>query len=516
MVPGKRVEKPSRERCCNTAKEDEMVDPNENDPESRLALVLFRSSLLLQQGDFARAAGIAPGQYTIYERGERPTPRHVLEKAAVAAGFPLYLLDLLLWVIRSFRAVARGKSRADRAFAEGFFAELVSLIRQAVDVILTPAQAARPAGIALPVAEDRMAAAALWANLEPCTAAERHMLVEELTEYRTWALCERVARESVNAAPNQPKDALELAELALLIAELLPGEATFRSRLQGYAWAHVGNGRHVCNDLPGADEAIARARKLWEAGAAGDPGLLNEAWLPGLEAYLRRSQRRFGEALKRIDEALLLDQGELKGDILLTKAIIHETLGDPEASIAALTEAAPLVDPGRQPRNAFGLRFNLLVALCSLERFAEAEPKLSEVKALAERLGGALDLTRYSWLQGKVAAGLRRLATAQACFERVRKVFAERGLTFDYALVSLELALILLEQGRTGEVRTLAEEMLAIFQAQQVEREALAALRLFCDAAKQETATVELTRRVVKFLYRAQHDPELRFEWEGA
>ncbi|MFY9821204.1 MAG: hypothetical protein WAM82_07470 [Thermoanaerobaculia bacterium] len=490
-----------------------MMDPNENDPESRLALVLFRSSLLLQQGDFARAAGIAPGQYGFYERGERPTPRHVLEKAAVAAGFPLYLLDLLLWVIRSFRAVARGKSRADRAFAEGFFAELVSLIRQAADVILTPARAARPARIALPVAEDRVEAAALWANLEPCTAAERRMLVEELAEYRTWALCERVARESVAAAANQPAEALDLAELALLIAELAPGEALWRRLLQSYAWAHVSNSRRVCNDLPGAEEAMARAWQLWEAGAAGDTGLLNEAWLPRLEASLRRDQRRFKEALSRVDEALARDRnGELKGEILLNKSVIFQTLGDAENSAAALSEAAPLIDPCREPRSALILRFNLLVDVCNLQKFTEAEPMLSEVKALAERLGGDLDLTRYSWLEGKVAAGLGRLAEAQSCFEAVRKVFAERGLTFDYALVSLELALILLEQGRTGEVRTLAEEMLTIFRAQQVEREALAALRLFCDAAKQETVTVELARRVVKFLERAQHDPELRFE----
>jgi hypothetical protein len=54
--------------------------------------------------------------------------------------------------------------------------------------------------------------------------------------------------------------------------------------------------------------------------------------------------------------------------------------------------------------------------------------------------------------------------------------------------------------------------MLPIFRSQEVEREALAALRLFCEAARRKTATVELARRVVRFLHRAQHDPELRFE----
>ena len=32
--------------------------------------------------------------------------------------------------------------------------------------------------------------------------------------------------------------------------------------------------------------------------------------------------------------------------------------------------------------------------------------------------------------------------------------------------------------------------------------------KLFCEAAEKEAATVELARRVVEFLYRAQHQPE--------
>ena len=66
-------------------------------------------------------------------------------------------------------------------------------------------------------------------------------------------------------------------------------------------------------------------------------------------------------------------------------------------------------------------------------------------------------------------------------------------------------------------MRTLASEMLWIFGSQQVHREALAALRIFCDAAKAETATIELTSRVGQFLCRAQDAPSLRFDTdEGA
>jgi tetratricopeptide (TPR) repeat protein len=487
-----------------------------NDPEARLALVLFFHLGGWKTHDqLAKATGIARPQVSLYFEGKRAIPRDALEKIAAAAGFPVYLLDPLLRELRSFLAAARGRSRSSRIFADGHAAELIVLVQMATDLILEPLHEDHP-GIARPAIEDRAAAAELWDHLKGCTATERRMLVEELDEYRSWALCERVARESIAAAPNHPQVALELAELALLIAELVTGEPLWRWRLQGYAWAHVSNGRRVCNDLHGAEDAFGRARNLWEAGAAGDQGFLNPAWLPRLEASLLREHRRFSEALKRIDEALALDRGgELRGEILLKKSAIFQILGDPESSAVALAEAAPLIDPGREPRNAFGLRFNFLVDLTFLNRYAEAEQRLPEVLELAERLGETLDLARVTWLEGKIAAGLGRSAEAQATFEKVRRVFAHHGLSINFALVSLELALILLEQGRTKEVRALAEEMLEIFKAQKVEREALAALQIFCNAAKRETATVELARRVVKFLYRAQHDPELRFEREA-
>ena len=78
--------------------------------------------------------------------------------------------------------------------------------------------------------------------------------------------------------------------------------------------------------------------------------------------------------------------------------------------------------------------------------------------------------------------------------------------------MSLDLSLALLRLGRPGEVPSVAEEMLWIFEAQGVPREALAALQLYRDAAQRAAASEELTRQVVRFLHRSVHDPELRFE----
>jgi hypothetical protein len=47
------------------------------------------------------------------------------------------------------------------------------------------------------------------------------------------------------------------------------------------------------------------------------------------------------------------------------------------------------------------------------------------------------------------------------------------------------------KQGSVRELKTLAEEMYAVFESQDIHREALAALLLFQQAAREERLTVE-------------------------
>jgi hypothetical protein len=111
-----------------------------------------------------------------------------------------------------------------------------------------------------------------------------------------------------------------------------------------------------------------------------------------------------------------------------------------------------------------------------------------------------------------VDAGLGRIAAARTAFDQVRQGFKAREMDYDYALVTLDLAALLLGQARAAEVSAFAEEMVRIFAGQKIHREALAALTLFCEAARQEEATVDLARRLIAYLHRARNDPRLRFE----
>jgi tetratricopeptide (TPR) repeat protein len=152
------------------------------------------------------------------------------------------------------------------------------------------------------------------------------------------------------------------------------------------------------------------------------------------------------------------------------------------------------------------LRHNVLDTLSKMGRLEEARELFPEVAALSREIGNALDLARLRWAEGRIAAGLGEAGRAEEAFQEVRRALVEQGIGYDAALYA--------RQGRTAEMKELAGEMLPIFQAADVHREALAALAVFQQAAAREAATLELVEEVAAFLGRARHDPELRFGGE--
>ncbi len=487
--------------------------PRPAPPPLSLVLATLRKSRGWTGRDLAAASGTSAKMISLYERGARKLSRERLETLVGAMGFDGAAIDLFLlsvnWNVEATQTTPRSPvdpTPDDLRWVRQLAARLGVRAMDATEGHMLGRLRAHRAR------RDRRKAAGLWERLANATPAQRRLLVESSQEFQLWALAERLCHESEEAASDRADRALELARLAHRVAELTPGGEPWRSRLKGYALGFVANARRVGCDLAGAEETFASAWKLWKSGAGAGPGLLAEWRLLDREASLCRAQRHFAEALNRLDGALIAAPRMSAGRILMNKAVTLEQMGDAERAIEALREAAPLVDEHREPRLLCVLRFNLIVNLCHLGRYAEAEALLPEVQELAVALRKELDLVRVVWLKGKIAAGLGRGEDARTSFEQVRRDFTAREMAYDCALVTLELAALLLEQGRTRQVRSLAEEMLWIFRTQGVHREALAALQVFCDAAYREVASAELARQVVLFLHRAQHDPQLRFE----
>src|SRR4051794_1068207 len=235
--------------------------------------------------------------------------------------------------------------------------------------------------------EARQQARSLWEGLKRRDAEKRTVLVETVAKFRNWALSELLCEESIKAAGDSADRALDLANLALRVAERISGDEAWRQRVQGYAWAHVGNARRVKGDLPSADQAFGRAQRLWSAGAVGDSGLLEEARVLDLEASLRRDQARFETSLQLLDLALAADRGNLRKHLLVNKANALLALGSFEAAIEVLRQATPLVESGKESRVLFALKFNLAANLSFLGQHKEADLILPHLRTLAAAHG---------------------------------------------------------------------------------------------------------------------------------
>lgn len=357
----------------------------------------------------------------------------------------------------------------------------------------------------------RKIAESLWRHLSALPKENRRKAVESEPMYRTWGFAERLWRQSLNAAADDAVRALDLGEMALGVAQSCGGDGEdprFGSRIQGLALSAVANAKRVRSQLLAADQDLARAKELWEAGAAADPGILDEARFLALESALRVDQRRFPEALACIDAAFRAARPDAdvvylfisKGNILLDLQL-HEKAAE------VYLEATARMGPSTSLRDRWLARFNLTACLVALGRPTEAEGRLPELRSMAISLGNGLDLLRVRWLEGQTQAGLLQRERAIATFGEVRDAFLARGTLYGAALVSLERAALQLEAGETEEVRREAPELAEAFRDLGVAPELLASVSLFWAAAGAEKATAEQARLILGQLRQAEAAP---------
>jgi transcriptional regulator with XRE-family HTH domain len=490
--------------------------PHQVPPPLSLALTHLRLASGWTQQELARAAGAYPGLICDYERGTRKTlSMETLQELLSLMGYePADVTTALL-----FQAALSGAEAGGLSLVEPSIREVRRANRIAVQAGLTEANNVRSRLLDFArsrrAVRARRAAAELWWRLQRRTKAGQIDAVERSADFHSWALAERLCDESIRAAADSAEETRHLAELALRVAELISGQGTGHLHLRAYCRAFVANAERIAGDLTAANASFATAWILWREAAPTASGPLGEWRLHDLEASLRRDQRDFAAARMCIDRACASAPPEALGRILLNKVSVLEQAGEIHQALESLEQAAPLLDAGREPRLVWGLEVNRIVMLCHLGRFAEAEERLPAVRRRAVALGAELDLARVLWLTGRVAAARGRREEARAAFEQVRRAFVQRAIGLDAALVSLDLAIFHLEDGRTAEVALLARETLAIFNALRIPREALASLRLFTRAAQTGTATAAMARHAMGRLERARHEPKPHFKDRG-
>lgn len=459
-----------------------------------------------KQGDLARKARIDPSALSRYER-EGGAPSAVMERVLGATEVPPVLAEVFLSSCQVLQGQAGRAVGSERGRAQDLAAEVGSRFA----ALFAPAFVAMPVGDpqltvkeSPPTAADRVEAEMLFRRLVPLTQDDRLLVVAKGRQFHTPALCERLCEERVHWPAKKVEDALQWADLALCVAERIPGAEAKRAKGMGYAWAFVGNAQRVANVFPAVDAAFARSRALYAMGQGNAPGWFDEARALDLEASLRRDQGRLSEALDLHKRALDSCEVSNRARLFLNLAATLEQDGQPHRALYVLEQAQPEVEKDEAPpRFRWVLRFNVIKNLVHLNRSAAAEALLPELQLLADELDNDLDQLHTRALSGEVLAGLRRWDEALAELSTVRTDFTALKLWADAAIVGLEEAVILLEDLRTAKVRTLVRTMKPIFDSLDLKREALASYGLFVSAVEREAATAAMARELAKAIERA-------------
>jgi len=358
---------------------------------------------------------------------------------------------------------------------------------------------------------------ALVAELMLRPPAARREAVRKSHRYQLLALGEALREESRQEAFRDIARCVELAELAVEVADCLNADFYGRRLVddgRALAYASLGNALRVSGDLFGAERQLRAATDLLSRGT-GAPN--EQAEVLSFLASLRLEQSRFPEAVRLLEEATRLyrtanlEQLEAKTLIKLAKAAAHS--GNPTEAIDLLERSLRLLDQEADAELAFLAHHNIAHYLNDAGRSSEARSYLESIRPWYERFAENRGMQlRRRWLEGRIAASLGEVDEAVTALQEVRSVFAEEDYAFDNALVTLDLSAVYLTAGRTAEVKRLAEEMYPIFRSQDVHRQALAALVLYKQAALSEAATVELVRQVADYLNRSRNNPYMPFE----
>ncbi len=321
--------------------------------------------------------------------------------------------------------------------------------------------------------------------------------------FRGTLLARRLLDESkrrMTTDPDGADDLAETAEAVLLHTPESPGLADLRALVAVYR----GNVSRLQGRPDEARTRFGQARSIIRNAGVTDPLLFAET--DSCEAVLALEQRRFSEAEELLNRSVALyilgNARDKAAQPLITLSNLYADQGDPMRAIEVTQAALALIDLRKDLRLFVFALLNNGFSFTDAGLHREAAKVLRENRELFDQFPDPYVQLRITWLESRIAAASGDLKRAEDGFLSLREELVLRQEGYDAAMVSLDLALIYQQQDRTGELMRLAEEMHALFSAEEVHREALAALLMFEEAARKEQVTAETIRRVAGSLRR--------------
>ena len=352
------------------------------------------------------------------------------------------------------------------------------------------------------LADSRWQAHLHWNELEPLLAEPRTMLRKAMTLPTAcrWGLTETFCETSRQFASKNRGLSLHLARSAVLLARsapLDPMSKDARAELLALAHATFANALRAWDRTHLARRAMNRA--LGYLAEQNTHPLNLTSLILSLNATLQIWERRYISAHATLSRAL--DKCPQSNSVLMARLLIQRSSlviyeEDYGSAVQDLDVALGLLNSDDQPLLWSGAILNRLLIATQLHQWQEVEDLLPGVRRRLSQLGEEVNLIRLGWCEARLAMGQDQQAKAETIYLRVRDGFLRRQLGYHAALVTIELAHLLFEQGRLEQVKQYALETAAEFKRQGVEPELVGALALLEKAVTAQRLTVQLLERI--------------------
>lgn len=248
-----------------------------------LVVIFLRYLAGRHQAALSERTGIDQKRISRYEQGKIQPLRPTLERLATGVGVSPERLDQLLALYRAICAECEGKSpvgekvglEASEAGLGEDMTELAAEIAEELQpeiyqyLVELEAELNAPPPPLTPE-EARSEARALWRKFEPLPDRIRRLVIEHGEEYQTWAFCERLCEESLDASARVPADGQALADLAISVAETAQGSDVLQQRLTAFALTFAARADRAAGETDEAQEKLRRAKTLWKNGDGTD------------------------------------------------------------------------------------------------------------------------------------------------------------------------------------------------------------------------------------------------------
>jgi AraC-like DNA-binding protein/tetratricopeptide (TPR) repeat protein len=351
----------------------------------------------------------------------------------------------------------------------------------------------------------------VWNRLRDEPPDRRLEILRSECAFESLALLDFLSGKSLEAGRRHRQDGVHWARTALAAVE---GSRRFLGERFGEALAlartRLGNALHLAGELEAAHQALAEAREVLLEAERPNPRVLWE--VASIEADVYLGQRRFEDALSRLDEAV--EHCREPGDAcklakcLLVRFDVRFHQGLLDKAVADLLAAEELLSELDEPQCSLGVRQDRVAVYARVGDYENAARELSKVRELCENVEHRVLRNQLRWLDGRIRRGLGDLESAEAIWREALAEFKEVGDPSAVADLALELALLCQDQDRLAEgLELVAAETIPALRALGIHRGDRSALDLLQEAAASRevpAAVLQQARDVLRRKSRAQ------------